>query len=68
MYFTSSSDTLAVLTVTNDWSRAMNGSARSRMRGSKTTSPFIQSTPPDCDAARARMRLFDVFVWSYSSL
>ena len=28
----------------------MNGSARSRMRGSKTTSPFIHSTPPDCDA------------------
>jgi len=57
-----------VFTVTNDWSRSMRAIARPSTRGSKTTSPFIHSTPPCCDAASARMSDFDVFVWSYSSL
>jgi hypothetical protein len=64
VYLTSSSLTLEVLTATKDWSRSMNSIARPRMRGSKTTSPFIQSTPLLPVAPRARSRLLDVLVSS----
>ncbi len=68
VYLTSSSDTREVLTVTKDWSRAIIAAARRRIIGSKTTSPFIQRTPPGPEARSARRRLLDVFVWSYCSL
>ncbi len=68
VYFTSSSLTLAVLTLTKLWSRATRSPARTSASGSKTTSPFIHSTPPSFDARSARRRLFEVLVWSYCSL
>lgn len=64
VYFTSSSLTLEVFTVTKDWSRSMYSRARPRIIGSKTTSPFIHSTPPRPVAPRARSRLLDVLVSS----
>ena len=54
VYLTSSSLTLEVLTATKDWSRSMSSIARPRTRGSKTTSPFIHSTPPLPVRPRAR--------------
>jgi len=55
-------------TVMNDSSRLMYGASISRMSGSKTTSPFIQRTPPLAEFRMAFRRLLEVLVWSKFSL
>ena len=68
VYLTSSSLTVAVLTLTNERSACTRLATRTSTCGSNTTSPFIHSTPCLPVALRARSRLFEVLVWSYCSL